>query len=137
MARTKKDFSNITTDRVYSTIASATAEPEQENISILQAEETQEKPDTQEITKKRKARKTYTEQEAAEVKQTLNTTGRKGCGLPRINLAFTEPNYEYISVMARVTGQNLTAFVNGIIDKHRQEHDELYNKAMEFRNSLQ
>lgn len=136
MAKTKKDFSSVTTDRVYSTIADATAEPEQENAPILQAEETQEKSDTQEIIKKRKARKTYTEQEASEVRQTLNTAGRKGCGLPRINLAFTEPNYDYISVMARVTGQNLTEFVNGIIDKHRQEHGELYNRAMEFRNSL-
>ena len=120
----KKDFTNINTNRVYSTIAEATAEPAQE------AEEVQEEHKT------RKERKTYTEQEAAEIIQSMNTSGRKGIKLPRINLAFSPANYEYIETMARVRGQNLTEFINYVIDQHRADHQDTYKKALEFRDSL-
>lgn len=119
----KKDFTQVNTSAVYNTIAQATAEEQ----------ETQE---TQEIVKTRKPRKTYNAQEKAKYMQTLNTAGRKGVSLPRINLAFTQPNYDYICTMSRVTGLNLTEFVNEIIDRHRENHSDLYNKAVEFRNSL-
>lgn len=110
----KKDFSKANTGRVYGTIADATAE--EKNT--------------------RKPRKTYTEEEAAEIMQTLHTVGRKGIKLPRINLAFTSENYDYINIMSRVRGENLTEFVNAIIQKHRETHMDIYNKAIEFKNSL-
>lgn len=110
----------MNTDSVYGTIAQATAET----------------PAAQEITKKRRTRKTYTEQETAEILQTLNTAGKKGVKLPRINLAFTQTNYDYISTMSRAAGLNLTEFVNKIIDGHREDHAKLYEQAIEFRNSL-
>ena len=85
---------------------------------------------------KRKPRKEYTEQEAQEIAETMHTTGKKGVKLPRINLAFSPSNYQYIEVMSRVRGENLTQFVNKIIAEHREQHGDLYEKAQEFINSL-
>ena len=70
----KKDFSQVETNRVYNTISELTQEP-------------------QEL---RKPRKSYTAQEALKYMNSLKTSGRKGIALPRINLAFTMDNYDYV-----------------------------------------
>lgn len=87
-------------------------------------------------TKKRKPRKTYTEEEKQQFMNDLHTVGRKGVKLPRINVAFTPANHEYLTIMSRVHGQNLTEFTNAIIEKHRADHMDTYNKAKEFIASL-
>lgn len=112
----KKDFSNVNTGRVYTTIAEATAE--------------------QETQPKRKDRKTYTEQEAAEFLHDMRTTGHKGVKLPRINVAFAPDVYEYISTMSRVRGESMTTFINTVLRSYMQEHMDVYEKAIEFKNSL-
>lgn len=123
----KKDFTSVNTGRVYDTIAAATAEPEQ---GIAEAAEKQE------VQTERKPRRTYTKQEAAEIMQTLRTSGRKGVKLPRINLAFAPDIHEYIITMSRVRGENLTQFVNYVLRQHMEEHADIYEKAIEFRSSL-
>ena len=85
---------------------------------------------------KRKPRKEYTEQEAAEIAETMHTTGKKGIKLPRINLAFSPSNYRYIEYMSRVRGENLTQCVSKIIAEHREQHMDVYEKAQEFIDSL-
>ena len=115
----KKDFSTVNTGRVYDAIAEATAEPA-----------------AQEVQKKRKPRRGYTEQEAQEFLKDMKTTGRKGLKLPRINLAFAPDIYDYIQTMSRVRGESLTEFVNVALLQHMEDHKDLYNKAIEFRNSL-
>lgn len=117
----KKDFSKVNTNKVYEAIEEATAEPVQD---------AQEKP------KKQKERRTYTEQEALEIMQTLKTSGRKGIKLPRINCAFSPENYLYIRTMARVSGMTLTEFINLALEEHAKEHAETYKRAKEFRDSL-
>lgn len=114
----KKDFSTINTGRVYDAIEAATAEPEQE---------TQQK---------RKERKTYSKQEAQEFIEELKTSGRKGLKIPRINMGFSPTIYEYIQTMARVSGITMTEFVNIALKQHMEEHKEVYDKAIEFKNSL-
>lgn len=117
----KKDFSQVNTGRVYDAIAAATAAPEQE---------------AQEATTKYKPRKGYSEQEAQEFLQNMKTSGRKGLKLPRINLAFAPEVYEYIQTMSRVRGESMTEFVNLALRQHIEEHRDLYERAIEFRNSL-
>ena len=119
----KTDFSNINTDRVYKQIAEATAEP-------VPAEN-----DPQELPQRRK-RKVYTEEEAAAIMQTMKTAGYKGVNLPRINIAFAPDVYNYVTIMAQVRGQTTTQFVNHILRLSMEENKELYNRAIEFRNSL-
>ena len=115
----KKDFSSVNTNPVYSAIAEAVEE------TPAAANKKQYKP-----------RKTYSEEEAAAALDSLQTAGRKGVKLPRINLAFTPANYEFIKIMAQVRGQSLTEFVNDMLREARESHADLYQKAIEFRNSL-
>lgn len=86
--------------------------------------------------KKRGPRRTYNEQEAREIAETMKTSGRKGCGLPRVNFAFRPSIYEYVTTMARVSGMSMTEFINKVLEEHMNEHQDLYNKALEFRNQL-
>lgn len=139
--RQRKDFSGINPGRVYDTIATATAEPEEviDMDEMDPAQDTQEESATQEeheTHNERKERRTYNEEEALQMMQALKTAGRKGVKLPRINVAFAPQTYDYITTMSRVRGETMTAFVNKIILEHMQEHRELYDKALEFRNSF-
>lgn len=108
----KKDFSSMNIDRVYGSIADATADAD------------------------KKERRTYTDKEAAEAMAALKTSGRKGVKLPRINLAFTPDNYDYIKTMSQVRGESLTEFVNHLIALNAQENKEVYEKAKAFKKSL-
>lgn len=132
----KKDFSSVNTNPVYGAIAEATAAPEQlqgqyviTDTDCNTEEEYKEEP-------ARKDRKTYNELETMQAMLAMKTAGKKGVKLPRINLAFAPDVYEYIKVMAQVRGQNLTEFVNDILRENMQEHQDIYDKAKEFRNSL-
>lgn len=113
MAAAKKDFTG-TKSRMQSAIAEATQEPAPAH-------------------KEYKERKTYTEQDAQQYLDAQDTSGRKGLKLPRINMAFSPQNYDYIQTMARVRGETLTTFVNRILDESREKNNELYQSAIEFR----
>lgn len=126
----KKDFSKVNTGRVYDTIAAATAEPEQEKHEIAAAQ------DAPAARKKYKARKEYSAQEKQAFLEEMKTTGKKGVKLPRINVAFAPSVYEYIQTMSRVRGESLTAFVNLALREHMDEHRDIYDRAIEFKNSL-
>lgn len=117
-----KDFSKVNTEAVYKTIAEATAEPETQEV--------------QEAQEARKPRRTYSEQEAQEALNSRQTSGKKGVKLPRINLAFTPEVYEYIKTMSRVRGESMTDFINAALQQHKDQHADIYEKAIEFRNSL-
>lgn len=134
MAAAKKDFSSVNINPVYSAIAEATAE----EIPGQMAIDTQGNVTEEEAAPKKayKDRKTYTAEETLEALNNLQTAGRKGVKLPRINLAFTPDNYEFIKIMAQVRGQNLTEFVNDVLKEARESHADTYQKAIDFRNSL-
>lgn len=114
----KKDFSQINTGRVYEQIAEATA-----------GGDPLEKP-------KRTKRQTYTEEETQELLMTMKTVGHKGVKLPRINVAFAPDVYNYITIMAQVRGQTTTQFINHILRQNMETNREIYERAIEFRNSL-
>jgi len=99
----KKDFAGVNTGRVYGAIEQATSNRGQQG--------------------------TASPQEAAERAAELRTQGRKGCKATRINMAFTPENHEFIKIMARLTGKNMTEFTNLVIERYRTEHPELYEQA--------
>lgn len=110
MAPKKKDYENMNTDRFYNAINTAAGEP--------------------------KKRPEYTEEEAQEYKRAMKTTGRKGVKMSRINFAFTPENYDYVYTMSRVRGETMSEFLNLAVAEHMKNHYELYQKAIEFKNSL-
>ena len=105
----KEMFSEINTNSVYSTINDATQGNE---------------------------RKTYTAEEALQFMNYRKTSGRKGVKLHRINMGFSPANLNFIRIMSRVRGQNMTDFVNDMLDKYREEYAAEYAKALEFIESL-
>ena len=60
------------------------------------------------------------------------TQGRRGAGLPRINMAFTEENLEYLRLMAGLRGQSMTRYVNALLEKDRAQNEELYSAAQQL-----
>lgn len=132
MARTK-DFSNVNTNRTYSAIAEATAEPEQQ-----EAQDTQQAQDTQD--EQRKPRKEYTEQEKQQFMDEGKTRGRKDVKMPRINMAFKPEIHEFIRVMAQARGETVTQFTNHVFARYMEENRDMYERAKEmtkaFKESL-
>lgn len=116
----KKDFTANTRNKVLSSIAEATQE----------ASQIQEDPHV------KKERKTYTEQEAQEFQNTLQTSGHKGVKLPRINMGFTPEIHDYIKTMARVQGKTITEFVNAEMKKSLEANKETYSAAKKFLETL-
>jgi hypothetical protein len=51
-------------------------------------------------------------------------------------MAFSPKAYDFITCMARVRGETITAFVNHLIEKCIDDNQEIYQKALEFRDSL-
>ena len=72
------------------------------------------------------------EQKALEAQEALATRGRKGVKLPRINMAFTPSNLDFIRVMAAIRGQSMTQYVNAIIERERRENGDAYQKAKQI-----
>lgn len=49
------------------------------------------------------------------IRSTRGTQGRKGCKMPRINMAFEPDIHEWIQKSARRNGITMTNFVNSIL----------------------
>lgn len=56
--------------------------------------------------------------------------GKKGTTLKRINMAFTDENYEFIRVMSSATGQTMTAFVNQVLEAYNDLHPDYMIQAL-------
>ena len=91
---------------------------------------------TAEEATQRKPRKEYTDEEATKYANKMNTSGRKGLRMQRINLAVTPDTKDYVKTMCRLLGMNYTEFINGIIEKHKREYGELYLEALKARKNL-
>lgn len=77
-----------------------------------------------------------TEEEAEARKALRQTRGRKGVHLPRINMAFSPVNYDFIKTMALITGQTMTDYVNNLIESYRNEYAEEYDFIINLRKQF-
>ncbi len=125
-----KDFSNVTLSRAAQQMQTAQGIEEAQEEQI-----TQEDHSSQE--KQRKPRKRYTEEEArAILEEGRNTRGLGGVHVPRINMAFTPSNYDFITTLARMRGETYTDFVNHLVDITREKYKEQYELAKKLKNSF-
>lgn len=115
-----KDFKGINAGKVKSTIAEAT----------------QEAPAAQEESTTRKERKGYTAQEIEDFANNMQTAGRKGMKLPRMNIAFAPDLHDYVKTMSRATGLTYSEFINHILKAHKEAHGDAYQQAVKIRESL-
>lgn len=113
-----KDFSTIDT-------GNREAEAAGQEESRLSAE-------IQKATRKTGQQGTAPEEEAAERAAARKTQGRKGVKQPRINLALSTLNLDYVTTMARMVGVPRIDFINNIIDRHRETHGAEFETAKKF-----
>ena len=60
------------------------------------------------------------------------TAGRKGFKMQRLNISLTPSEYDYVRIMAGVTGKSQTRFIGDLIDKDRAANAATYEKAKEL-----
>lgn len=125
-----KDFSNLNTGRAMQQMQTAQgAHVAQEVQEVQEVQEKQEK--------QRKPRKRYTPEEAQKILESgRNAKGLGGVKMPRMNMAFTPQNYDFIATLATARGQNYTEFVNHMVDLYREQYKEQYEQAKAFLNSF-
>jgi len=71
-------------------------------------------------------------EEHIEALETRRTQGRRGLKMPRMNMAFTPSNMEYLKTMAGVHGMTVTRFMNHVIEQHAEANATRYQKAREI-----
>ena len=88
------------------------------------------------MAKNRKMQTPASEEEAKERMALMQTRGRKGVHLPRINMAFTPENHDFIKTMSLITGQTMTEFLNDIIKQYREEYGQDYAEIVKMREKI-
>lgn len=101
----KKGFKN---NPALAFISAANEEEEQ------QAHEAQDVQDTQEVQR---------------TPSVHGTQGKKGHKLPRINMAFSTANLEYLQIISRIKGISATEYVNRMLDAEREAQSEIIEAA--------
>lgn len=87
---------------------------------------------TQEIQDKHEP---HEEQHMQNDNDALDTHVKKGRKkLPRINMAFYGENYDYLTYISRLSGKNITEYVNALVDKDREINQDKIDKAKEILN---
>ena len=65
-------------------------------------------------------------QDTHQAQNTPKTQGRRGEKLPRINMAFSPQNLEYLRIMAGIRGVSITKYVNALIERDRELNGETF-----------
>lgn len=63
------------------------------------------------------------------------TQGRKGQKLPRINMAFSQDNLEYLQRISRIEGCSMTEYVNRLLQADQEKRADLLEKWDELLGS--
>lgn len=88
------------------------------------------------MTKNRKMQTPASREEADERMAHMQTRGRKGVHLPRINMAFTPENHDFIKTMSVVTCQTMTEFLNDVIKQYREVYSQDYDEIIKMRERM-
>lgn len=83
--------------------------------------------EVQEVQEEKNIKGTKMVQQVQDVHEEMPATqGKKGAKAKRLNLAYSDANYEYISKESRKRGLTMTQFLNDIIATYREYNMELY-----------
>lgn len=94
------------------------ATQEQEALDVQNVQEVQE---IQEVQEEKTIKETKKVQQVQDVHEEMPATqGKKGAKAKRLNLAYSDANYEYISKESRKRGLTMTQFLNDIIATYRE-----------------
>lgn len=97
---------------------------------------TQATQETQETKKTRKPRKTYSNRQTDKFLQTMETRGRKGIKLPRINVALRPDLLEYLKTISESCGYNMTEYINILLEADKKKNEPLVRKVKSNRDRI-
>lgn len=110
-------------------------------FSANDPQQTQQAQVTQEAVKPHKAGEVSDEQRAADVDEMAamtaaaearKTAGRKGYKLQRLNISLTPSEYDYVAIMAGLTGKSMTRFIGDLISREAERNHAAYDAAKEI-----
>lgn len=58
-----------------------------------------------------------------------NTQGKKGCKMPRINMALLPDNYQMLKMLSAATGKTITDINNQILTSYVNDHPDILARA--------
>lgn len=58
-----------------------------------------------------------------------NTQGKKGCKMPRVNMAFLPDNYQMLKMLSAATGKTITDINNQILTDYVNSHPGILERA--------
>ena len=94
---------------------------------------------TQQAAQPHKAGEVTDEQRAADIDEMAamtadagKTAGRKGYKMQRLNISLTPSEYDYVQIMAGVTGKSLTRFIGDLISREAERNSEVYQQEKEL-----
>jgi uncharacterized membrane protein YgcG len=60
------------------------------------------------------------------------TAGHKGYKMQRVNISLTPSEYDYVQIMAGITGKSMTRFIGDLISTEAARNADTYQKAKEL-----
>lgn len=87
---------------------------------------------TQEIQAKHETHEDQHMQNDNDARDAHDKKGRKK--LPRINMAFYGENYDYLLYISRLSGKNITEYVNSLVDRDREINQDKIDRAKALMN---
>ena len=66
----------------------------------------------------------------------MRTKGAKGCRLPRMNLALTEDNFQFVRSVGGAAGLTNSEFINSVLDEYKKNHPEAVELSAKLRQSM-
>ncbi len=64
--------------------------------------------------------------EAAEARK---TSGHKGYKMQRLCISLTPSEFDYVRIMAGITGKSMTRFIGDLVSKEASENSDIYKQA--------
>ena len=115
-------------------------DPQQEQ-NQQQEQDTKQAQMTQEAPQPHKADEVTQEQRAADIEEMAamtaaaearKTAGHKGYKMQRLNISLTPSEYDYVVIMAGITGKSQTRFIGDLIAREAERNSDVYQKAKEL-----
>ena len=110
-------------------------------FSANDTQQAQQAQMTQQAAQPHKANDVTDEQRAADIDEMAEmtaaaearkTAGRKGYKMQRLNISLTPSEYDYVQIMAGVTGKSLTRFIGDLISREATRNQAVYQQAREL-----
>jgi hypothetical protein len=114
----KKNFKNINPAMAF--ISDTDEKKEASNIvydtqEVQHTHEEQQEHEAQDVQDACEVQYEQNAHKVQDVQIVQGTQGKKGQKLPRINMAFSPDNLEYLQIISRIEGKSITEYVNKLI----------------------